>query len=279
MKISIHPSVYVYLISMFILSSWKNCTAALSALLVHELGHFAVSSIIGEKISKIAFTPFGGVIEYENGKSPCKGIHGVLTALGGPAANYLFLITADRIIDAFSDSELSCAMISANAVMMFINLLPALPMDGGRVAFSIGYYVFPVMSLISVLSTMGIVIGAGFVLLSVCGAIIYGLLNCSLVIVGGYLICCAWKSKEQMKIENLYAIIDEKMERNQEFQVVRCYKVPSGTQLIQLVTYFDQKHACEFIFENDQKVQRVTEKMVSKRLLDHPLSSIEDIFP
>lgn len=278
MKIRMHPSVYVYFISMLFLSSWKTCIAAITALLIHESGHLAVSCIIGEKIDRITFTPFGGIIEYENGKSPCKGFHGVWTALGGPAANYLFLISADKIRGVLWDSGLFRSMVSSNAVMMCVNLLPALPLDGGRIAFSIGYYVFPVMSLVTILSAAGIAIGISFVLLSVYGAAIHGLLNCSLAIVGSYLAYCAWKSRAQMKLENLYAIVDERLENDQRFHTVRCYKVPSDTQLIRLVTCFNQKHASEFVFENDQGMHRLTEKMVLRRLLEQPLSSVEDVF-
>lgn len=40
-------------------------------------------------------------------------------------------------------------MLLSHAAMLTINLLPALPLDGGRMVFSLGYYVFGVSGLIA----------------------------------------------------------------------------------------------------------------------------------
>ena len=250
---------------------------AVMALLVHEWGHWLASRLMGERIDALKLTPFGGVMIYQEGKSPSKGIRGICIACAGPAANYLFLMIAGRMTQMFNQ-ELLRSIVLSNAAMLFVNMLPALPLDGGRALFSLGYYVFPFFRLISWLSWIGVAAGACFLILSIYGLISLGKLNCSLVIVGTYLIYSAWKSRAQMMIENLYTVIQEKEDTAGGIRPRRVYEVATDVQLIRLVPYLGGEHVCEFVFSDGDREYRMTQKLLQKHLLERPMAEIGDIF-
>ena len=274
-KIRFHPALYAYLLSMIVLSSWETSIGALAALLTHELGHLVVCRFVHEKIEKLELTPFGGVMVYPTGKSPSKGIRGFCITVAGPAANYILLayISMNQPRTAIMHSiALSCA------VMLLINTIPALPLDGGRMAFSIGYYIFPVTFLISLLTCLGIAAGIIFVILAVYGFVFYKILNCSVLIVGGYLIYSAWKNREQMLLENSYAVIQEAIEDKKAIQKIKRYIVPADIPLIQLLSYIERRYACEFIFESNEGQHCLSEKQLCRILLEKPTLSIKELF-
>jgi len=277
MRIRIHPSVYVYLLSMVVLSSWKACAGAVSALLVHELGHLAVSCLAGDGIDSLELTPFGGVMRYADGRIPSKGIKGICIAAAGPAANYLFLMLLGSV-SAELDYEWIRSAASSNAAMICINLLPALPLDGGRIIFCLGYYIFSVSGLITVLSWMGIAAGCGFLLLALYGAVTMGILNLSVVVVGGYLACCACKSRSQIMMENLYAVVEETNRKKDSIIPLKVYAVPGNTSLIRLVPFLSGSCACEFVFSLGAREHRISEEMLRRLILEKPLAFLEDVF-
>ena len=277
MQICIHPLLYLYFFTMAILTSWETTAGAAAALIVHELGHWMACCLTGDSIDSLELTPFGGIMTYAQGKAPSKGIRGIVIAAAGPAANYLILL----IVSTFSEVleyDLQKAIVSSNAAMLCINLLPVLPLDGGRILFCLGYYVFPVVRLIAILSGMGIAAGIGFLLLSVYGAIELGYLNCSVTIVGFYLAYCSWKCRTQMMTENLYAILQERMDDVQPLRRIRRYRVSENTRLINLVSLLGNSFECEFVYADNRIERRISEDMLCKKLLEAPMQSIGEAF-
>lgn len=259
------------------MSSWKTCAGAVFALLVHEAGHYCASRMVHERIDRLELTPFGGVMHYEEGKSPCKGIRGACVAIAGPTANYLALLCLTRFSDQF-DTALMRAVLSSGIVMILVNMLPALPLDGGRLIFCLGYYIFPVTALISCLAWAGVLSGILLIGFAVYGAISYGILNCSLVIVGGYLVICAWKSRRQMMLENLYTVIQEAGDMKQNLRKIQTYRVPLDTGLIQLLPLLGGRVYCDFVAEMDKDEIRISENALRAYIIENPMLSMRDLF-
>ena len=106
------------------------------ALLIHEAAHLAVGHSMGERIESIELTPFGGIIHYSSGASPHKGVKGVAVAAAGPLANYALIgLMSFPEMQLFLPYCFIRQAILMNAGMMFLNLLPVLPLDGGRIVF------------------------------------------------------------------------------------------------------------------------------------------------
>lgn len=116
--------------------------AFFTSVLLHELGHSAVSRRYGIRTLEIVLYPIGGVARLERMPKPKEELW---IALAGPAVNVLialalgaWLLYASGSIEWLSvlnptDSNLFNRIALANLVLAAFNMLPAFPMDGGRV--------------------------------------------------------------------------------------------------------------------------------------------------
>src|ERR1700681_1545690 len=119
------------------------CALVLFASVVaHELAHALVARRFGVRTSAITLFLFGGVATLEREPSSPKA--DALVALAGPAMSALLALAAlaaVAVLDRFvPDSQVHDALgllgtyvVLANAVLAVFNVLPAYPMDGGRV--------------------------------------------------------------------------------------------------------------------------------------------------
>ena len=276
MRIRSHPAFALYLLSMAVFSSWQMTLCAMGALLVHEAGHYAAGRMLGEQIAQVELTPFGGVMTYAPGKSPSKGIRGVCVAAAGPLGNELALLAAAAApVQRVLGYEGTQAFIMANLAMICLNLLPALPLDGGGIVFSIGYYLFPAGRLIALLTTLGMLTGLGLALLALYGLICLGTLNCSLLMIGGYLMLCARRSRAEVLAQNLYAVVQERQESPEGIRSLRLYLVPQDIRVHALLEPMQRAPCAAFVFEDAQGIHVVGEKDVCHFLLEAPSLTLE----
>jgi len=104
-----------------------------AVVLLHELGHVFCAQSMGIKVKEIELLPFGGVAKLDNFFSidpRCE----IRLALAGPLTNLLltaFVLLLQRY--PFWYWTYSDLFIRCNLAMAVFNLLPALPLDGGRI--------------------------------------------------------------------------------------------------------------------------------------------------
>jgi len=110
--------------------------------LLHELGHVFAARRYGVKTRDVTLWPFGGIASME--RMPDKPSQELIVALAGPAVNVviaaaLLLWLGPRLdaeaLTAIDDPAVSLAakLAGANIILVLFNMIPAFPMDGGRV--------------------------------------------------------------------------------------------------------------------------------------------------
>jgi Zn-dependent protease len=113
-----------------------------ACIVLHELGHALVARRFGIATRHITLLPIGGIAQMES--LPQKPKQEMLIALAGPAVNLVIaliilpFVDAHRLVQAESLSEIHTAnfllaLIIINLWLAVFNLIPAFPMDGGRV--------------------------------------------------------------------------------------------------------------------------------------------------
>lgn len=121
-------------------------TALFGVVLLHELGHAFAARRFGINTSDITLMPIGGLARLD--RLPDEPRHELLIALAGPAVNLVlvFLIigtigpAAASVFPAklqLASGHFLSALLWANVAMAAFNLVPAFPMDGGRVLRSL----------------------------------------------------------------------------------------------------------------------------------------------
>lgn len=111
---------------------------------LHELGHALSAKRYGIKTKDITLYPIGGVARLE--KMPEKPKQELVVALAGPTVNFIIAILLSPVIlrsDLSADESSNVLIIGAhnflpmlgmlNITLAVFNLIPAFPMDGGRV--------------------------------------------------------------------------------------------------------------------------------------------------
>ena len=101
-----------------------------SSVLLHELGHAVVARRLGVPVSSIGLHFFGGAAQMAG--VPRSARDEILIAAAGPAVS-LVLAGVGFGLGGVLGSELIGLIGWINLVLAIFNLIPALPMDGGRI--------------------------------------------------------------------------------------------------------------------------------------------------
>ncbi len=99
------------------------------SVLLHEMGHVAIAKHFGIRTRSITLHILGGLASIE--REPDDPIEEIYIALAGPAVNLALLIITIPLLYLNVPGSFEFAFI--NLIMGVFNLVPAFPMDGGRV--------------------------------------------------------------------------------------------------------------------------------------------------
>jgi Zn-dependent protease len=123
------------------------------SVVLHEFGHVLAARRYGISTPEITLLPIGGVASLE--RMPEKPSQEIVVALAGPLVTLLIVIVLTLVLGARFDltqmaqleqaqSSMTGRLAAANGALLIFNLIPAFPMDGGRVlrallAIPLGY--------------------------------------------------------------------------------------------------------------------------------------------
>ena len=98
---------------------------------LHELGHSLAARRYGIGTRDITLYPIGGVASLES--MPRKPVQELVIALAGPAVNVVIAVVLGLLLSLGIQDRLLVNLFYTNIALVLFNLLPAFPMDGGRV--------------------------------------------------------------------------------------------------------------------------------------------------
>lgn len=135
LRFRIHPLFLVFGIVYLILGELLIFLIYTFTAILHELGHLMQAERLGYTVNKLTLMPYGAVLD--GSLSGLKLKDEAAFALAGPMLNLFtaVLFTAVWWIApetyAFTDT-----IVTANLTIGLVNLIPAYPLDGGRIVFS-----------------------------------------------------------------------------------------------------------------------------------------------
>lgn len=117
---------------MLIVGCLKEYTTAFFSIVLHEMCHIAVARRYGIRPSCICITPAGLSVEIQDGSLSQHAMLWIYVA--GPASNLILFGVSSLAAMALPQIKENFDMVSAtNLLLALFNLLPALPLDGGRI--------------------------------------------------------------------------------------------------------------------------------------------------
>jgi Zn-dependent protease len=185
-----------------------------TCVVLHEYGHALAARRYGIETVDIILTPIGGIARLKS--IPQKPAHELVIAIAGPLVNLVIIILAtiflvfvldETDLSAFSENfsldsikGLVFYLLLINGMLFSFNLIPAFPMDGGRVLRSLLSFRLNKLRATAIATIIGRIIAVAFVIIS----LIFS--NFSLGIIGVFVYLMAQQEhanvKQQYRIEN-----------------------------------------------------------------------------
>lgn len=186
-----------------------------ASVLIHESAHALAAGIAGVRVRELVLTPFGGALRIDGlwGYRPGQV---ALVALAGPAASLFVMMTAAALAYGGALPHRAAGeWVRVNLMLAAFNLIPALPLDGGRVlAAALGRRSGSAKSL-RVGVALGLILGALLLAVALWQFFAARNINMTIVLCGLYLILSGPAEKraaEGAEIMSLLARRDELMD-------------------------------------------------------------------
>jgi Zn-dependent protease len=152
-QVRLHPTFFLLLLVVGIMQGASGGVSAglygvafisilFLCVLLHEFGHVLAARRYGIRTPDVTLWPFGGIASLE--RMPEKPSQEIVVALAGPAVNVVIALALSLILGATLNmgdvaqlerlqGSLLAQVAAANVALVIFNLIPAFPMDGGRV--------------------------------------------------------------------------------------------------------------------------------------------------
>ncbi len=180
---------------------------------LHELGHALTAKRFNIKTKGITLLPIGGVASLE--KMPEKPKQELLVALAGPAVNVLIALlllllvpwqeyiamdaeSLEQLFVSPSINTLLLYLLVANIMLVGFNMIPAFPMDGGRVLRALLAFSMDRRKATEIASSLGQVMAVIFFVLGL-------LYNPFLVLIALFIFIGAYGENKMVKQSSLVA--------------------------------------------------------------------------
>lgn len=245
-------------------------------IVLHEIGHIVAARRYGYVVEGIELLPFGGVARMAASTLGFQVRHETVIALCGPLVNLaLGLLMAIVHIAGLVGDRVATDFLMINAVIALFNLLPALPLDGGRIAraglaINFGYkHATRVVTVMSFFLSMGLMLIGAF-------ALALGYTDAGLLALGAFLLFSAYTLSRQAKYDTL-RFLDAKRLENSSIQPVRTVAVLPSASVGEIAGSFAPGHY-HLIYITEKQImieeQTVLHAIFDTGLWREPISSL-----
>ncbi len=159
-ELRVHPLLIVVLAAACVLGRLVDFLQSALALLLHEGAHVLIALAFNTELLSVEFLPFGGVARVrEHNLMPYSEL---CVAAAGPVTSFIIAGVAAALFYVLPRAADGAeAFLRYNLILALINLLPALPLDGGRILKCVLVQFLPLGRAVRIAALSGIVLGTG----------------------------------------------------------------------------------------------------------------------
>ncbi len=257
MKITLHPLFIALGIASAIFGGLPVFLIYALTALLHECGHIFCASRMGYMCEKISLMPYGAAASCDTeGISP---IDEIKLAVAGPLVNALICTACAGLWWFFPETyAFTDTVFSASALMFLINVLPAYPLDGGRIARCLLVLIMPRKAAAITLRVMSGGLAVAFVLI-----FFLAFKNLSLLTFAGFLLFSAFEKEPLLTRINFTA---KKPKRGKEIKYVM---LNESSTFKDAIRHLDGSRYLVFQFYSEGLLDEITEDELYVQLQSH----------
>ena len=252
----------------------QEYSITLGFIIIHELGHIAVGTMCGAKLSSFRLLPVGVNAAIED--LQCSKTQKILIYIAGPLVNIVIAICLywvhvwDVPVLGGSTFKIMPAVI-INLWLAIFNLIPVPPLDGGRIAMELlsgrlGLFrANKLVNLISLFFSL-VIISIGTVVL------IRSRYNGSFILIGVYILFLLKKNKKEAAILNMKnfilkrsAIVRKGIFPEREIAVMKDVKL---LDLVKSMDYSNVFHIIKVLDNDLHVIKSITEQDVLNTIME-----------
>jgi stage IV sporulation protein FB len=279
-----HPLFTLMLIGSVITGYLLEAVTLFGIVFLHEMGHVVAAKSFGWNVKEVQLLPFGGVAVVEElGAVPAH--EDLIVALAGPLQHVwmIFFAIIMRLLNPVS-TEWWNYFIEVNLMIGLFNLLPVLPLDGGRVLQSLFGYMMPYHRSIFYTTVLSLVLSV--IVIGLCVyQFITGLLPLNLLVIGLFLFASNWFAYRQLPFHFLRFLISrgERVSRLVMKGTLAQPIVVTGQRSISdiLRLFMREKYHLIYVINEKGRIQAILpEQQLINRFLDgkKPGSAVSELF-
>ena len=269
MRVRVHPLALVMMALAAALGQAVPMAALVLSVTLHELGHVAAGRLCHAPVAELSLMPCGGAARFDNLWRLRRGPL-CLVALAGPADNLALVLLNGSLVGWGAAPGPICALMARiNLSLMLFNLLPALPLDGGRVLCVLLMERLSPARAVRIGILCGRALGVALCALGAASAL-RGPLNLAPVLTGAYLILSGGAERRAMAGTLLEETLSRERElREQGVLPLRHWAVTGETTLAQAACRLTPGYAHRFLLMGEDGSVRAEwgEKALSRELM------------
>ncbi|MED4603846.1 M50 family metallopeptidase [Paenibacillus validus] len=188
-----HPLFTLLLLLSVVTGYVVEMLTLFGIVLIHEMGHVAAAKSFGWDIREVQLLPFGGVAVVEEAAGT-PAYQEAAVALAGPLQNvWMMLVGYMLMLLGIIPPVWGQYFIEANLLIALFNLMPVLPLDGGKVMQAVIGLWLPYQKTMQAASMVSLIMSALFIAVSVFHLLTdRGGIQLNGLLIGGFLFYSNW---------------------------------------------------------------------------------------
>lgn len=274
-SLRIHPAT-LFIFALLILTGYSSIILPyLIAIILHELGHAFVAKKLGYRLDKIWILPFGACLSFEefsfNPKDEIK------IAFAGPIVNILLIVSVMALWWFYPITYVyTYTFALSNFSIAVFNLLPAYPLDGGRILAGYLRMTYKSEKVYKIICLLNIIFS--FIFLALFIASFFLNINFTFCIIAIFLFVSTIEGKFQGKYSTL---LNQNLKKQNKPLSVKSFCVSSSTpfhKILPEISY--QKYNIIYVIYPNQKIKLITESQFRNILEKNSLKKcFNDLIP
>lgn len=273
-NIYINKLLVILIAIAIVLGEGTRLAVVFLVVFIHELAHVVMARALNLRVSEIELLPFGGVARIESffEVNPRDEVY---IAIVGPMSNVMLVLGCMALGKmGLIPSKDYDFFIQANLMLAGFNLLPAFPLDGGRILRAILSRELGIKRATRITTIGGFVL-ALFLVMTGVYAIYYGIFNPTLFVMAGFL---AYSAVKENRMATYVMVRDLTYKRDiliregaiQSRELVVLYDLPLKDVIKKFVPH--RYHIIVLVDEQLRPRGYLTEKDIVDGLMDHGLN-------